>query len=162
MALTFRLARLDDPEVATLLSEYEAELLRQGVAVDHGEGGGVQAGELSPPKGSFLLVDIDGSASACGGVRLLKPGVGEVKRVYVVPHARRRGVGADLLARLEQEALGLGCKLLRLDTGPGMEAALALYRGRVSGRSPTTTAIPMRPTGSKRPSDRSTWIRPYR
>jgi GNAT superfamily N-acetyltransferase len=129
VVLTFRVTRLDEPAVVALLSAYEGELRRQGVALDHGGGGGVEAEELVPPTGSFLVAELDGSAAACGGVRLLQPGIGEVKRMYVVPQARRRGVGAALLGRLEEEARGFGCHLLRLDTGPGMAAALTLYRG---------------------------------
>jgi ribosomal protein S18 acetylase RimI-like enzyme len=48
--------------------------------------------------------------------------------MYVAPFARRRRVGAALLARLEDEARALGCHATRLDTGAGMEAALALYK----------------------------------
>ncbi|HEX4862628.1 MAG TPA: GNAT family N-acetyltransferase [Acidimicrobiales bacterium] len=126
MTLTFRLARLDDPQSGALLRDYEAELRRQGIVQ---EGGWVGVEELVAPNGSFLIADLDGSAAACGGVRRLdEAGIAEVKRMYVAPFARGRGVGAALLARLEDEARALGCQLTRLDTGAGMEAALALYR----------------------------------
>jgi ribosomal protein S18 acetylase RimI-like enzyme len=48
--------------------------------------------------------------------------------MYVAPTARRRGVAQVLLTRLEEEARALGCRVARLDTGPDMGAALALYR----------------------------------
>ena len=130
MILTFRPSHLDDQEAVTLLAEYEAELLRFGIVLDRGEPGGVSSDELIAPNGAFLIAELDGITTGCGGVRrLAEPGIAEVKRMYVVPDARKRGVGAALLARLEDEARSLGCQVTRLDTGPGMEAALALYRG---------------------------------
>ena len=129
MALTFRLARLDDPQSSSLLRDYEAELSLQGIVLDQQEAGGVEVEELLAPNGSFLIADLDGSEAGCGGVRRLdNPAIAEVKRMYVAPFARRVGVGAALLARLEDEARALGCQVTRLDTGAGMEGALALYR----------------------------------
>lgn len=100
MALTFRPARLDDPQSVALLQDYEAELRRQGIVLDQQEGGGVSVEELVAPNGSFFIATLDGSVAACGGVRRLdEPGVAEVKRMYVAPFAPRRGIGASLLAR---------------------------------------------------------------
>jgi len=48
--------------------------------------------------------------------------------MYVAPPARRRGVARALLLRLEDEARALGCRVVRLDTGREMVAALGLYR----------------------------------
>lgn len=129
VALTFRLARLDDPQSVVLVKDYEAELRRQGIVLDQQDAGGVGVDELLAPNGAFLIAELDGSPAACGGVRRLgEPGIAEVKRMYVAPFARRRGVGATLLGRLEDEARSLGCHVVRLDTGAGMEPALALYR----------------------------------
>jgi ribosomal protein S18 acetylase RimI-like enzyme len=52
----------------------------------------------------------------------------EIKRMYVSPTARRRGVARALLGGLEDEARSLGCRAVRLDTGRDMVAALKLYR----------------------------------
>lgn len=129
MALIFRLARLDDPQSVALLRDYETELQRLGIVLDQQEGGWVSVEELVAPRGAFLIAELDGFVAACGGVRRLdEPDIAEVKRMFVVPIARGRGVGAALLARLENEARALGCHVTRLDTGAGMEAALALYR----------------------------------
>lgn len=124
----FRIARLDDPDSAHLLADYEAELAGQGIVLQRGEGGGVGPEEMVAPHGVFLLVELGRETVACGGIRRLSGDIAEVKRMYVAPAARGRGVGRALLARLEDEARLLGCRLARLDTGRGMVAALSLYR----------------------------------
>ena len=64
----------------------------------------------------------------CGALRLLGEGVGEVKRMYVVPEARGHGLGGRILARIEQLAADLGLQRLILETGNRQPEALALYR----------------------------------
>jgi GNAT superfamily N-acetyltransferase len=125
---SFRIARLDDHDSARLLADYEAELARHGIVLDRDEGGGVGVEEMLAPQGVFLLVELDNTTVACGGIRRLSDDMAEVKRMYVAPTARRRGVGRVLLARLEDEARVLGCRLARLDTGRRMVAALTLYK----------------------------------
>jgi len=53
--------------------------------------------------------------------------MGEIKRMYVAPSARRRGVGRALLAGLEEAARDLGWTVLRLETGLRQPEAIALY-----------------------------------
>jgi GNAT superfamily N-acetyltransferase len=84
--------------------------------------------ELSPPRGAFLVVrDDDGTAIGCGGVKLLEPQVAEVKRMWLAPASRGRGLGRLLLDALEQAARELGATQGRLDTNDTLAAALALY-----------------------------------
>jgi GNAT superfamily N-acetyltransferase len=54
-------------------------------------------------------------AVACGGLKTVGPGVAEVKRMYVVPEARGRGVGRALLVALEEQAQSMGFASVRLD-----------------------------------------------
>jgi GNAT superfamily N-acetyltransferase len=61
-------------------------------------------------------------------VRRIDEEVGEIKRMFVRPAARSRGVARDLLAALESSAQALGYRRLRLDTGPKQVHALNLYR----------------------------------
>jgi len=124
----FRIARLDDDESARLLADYETELAGQGIVLDRHEGGGVEAEEMVAPHGKFLLVELDNATVACGGIRCLREDLAEIKRMYVAPRARRKGIGRALLGQLENEARALGCRVARLDTGRNMDAALALYR----------------------------------
>jgi GNAT superfamily N-acetyltransferase len=85
------------------------------------------AEQLGPPGGTFLVIYDDGRPVAGGGVKRLGDGVGEIKRMYVVPEARSRGLARVLLGALEDAARDLGYTRVRLDTGPRQPHALALY-----------------------------------
>jgi len=85
--------------------------------------------EMSPPQGAFLVVrDDDATAIGCGGVKLLDSRTAELKRIWLSPTARGRGLAADLLAALEHAARELGAVEGRLDTNAKFEAALSLFR----------------------------------
>ncbi len=77
---------------------------------------------LEPPTGAALVLWAEGRPVGCGGVRWLSEDVGEIKRMYVRPPARRRGHGRRLLGELEETARALGYRRLRLDTGARLEA----------------------------------------
>jgi GNAT superfamily N-acetyltransferase len=84
--------------------------------------------ELLGPDDRLLVGRIGGVPVACGAVRALEPGIGEIKRMYVVPDRRGRGLGRRLLEALEAEAAAMGFARLRLDTGDRQTAAIELYR----------------------------------
>ena len=79
------------------------------------------------PGGVFLLVWRGDTVVGCGAVRRLEPGVGEVKRMWIDPGARGRGLGRRLLASLETRARALGYERLRLDTHEVLVEAIGLY-----------------------------------
>lgn len=83
--------------------------------------------ELWAPDGTYLVLFEDGTAVAGGGIKPLEPGIGEIKRMYVVPAARGRGHARRLLDGLEAAGRELGLTHLRLDTGPKQPLARALY-----------------------------------
>jgi GNAT superfamily N-acetyltransferase len=83
--------------------------------------------ELSPPGGAFLVGYHEGRPVCCGGVKRLGPGTCELKRMYLVPDMRGRGVARRLLVVLEDKARELGYTVARLDTGPAQHSARALY-----------------------------------
>src|SRR5437763_17087664 len=75
--------------------------------------------ELGPPDGTFLVgFAAAGRAVCCGGIKRLEDGTCEIKRMYVVPDARGRGVARELLQELEATARRLRYRVARLDTGP--------------------------------------------
>lgn len=85
---------------------------------------------VAPPLGCFLVARIDGEPVGCGALRPSptgEEGVAEVKRMYVAPAARGRGVARALLAALEAEAAALGYRSLVLETGTRQHEAMALY-----------------------------------
>ena len=94
----------------------------------------LDAAEVAPGAGCFLVVRCRGRPVGCGALRRLSanenlgPDVGELKRMYVAPEARGRGIGRALLMRLEGEARALGLTRLVLETGTRQTEALALYR----------------------------------
>jgi GNAT superfamily N-acetyltransferase len=79
-------------------------------------------------RGAFLVIYQDGNPAGCGAVRLLDPETAELKRMFVAPAVRGRGLGGRLVAALEDEARALGVRRLVLETGIRQIAALALYR----------------------------------
>jgi GNAT superfamily N-acetyltransferase len=85
--------------------------------------------ELTPPHGTFLVVRAeDGNPVGCGAVKLLDPHTAEIKRMWLAPEVRGKGLGRQLLDALEDAARGLGATEARLDTNGTLDAAVALYR----------------------------------
>jgi len=80
------------------------------------------------PSGSMLLAEIDGVARGCVGLRPLAEGVCEMKRLYLQPAYRGGGRGLALAKAILAEAKSLGYRRIRLDTLPGMQTAIAMYR----------------------------------
>jgi GNAT superfamily N-acetyltransferase len=83
--------------------------------------------DLAPPHGLLLLARESDSMLGCAGLRLLPGHVGEVTRVFVVPAARRRGLGSQLLGCLEDHARRNGVLTLRLDTRHDLTEARRMY-----------------------------------
>ena len=85
------------------------------------------AADFAPPSGTFLVGFDDDQPVCGGGLKRLPDGAAEIKRMYVVPAARRRGLARALLGALEDAARALGYEVVRLDTGPRQPHAQALY-----------------------------------
>jgi len=87
-----------------------------------------EAAMFVEPDGVFLVVrDDEGRAIGCGGVCRFDGTRAELKRMYVVPEARGRGLGRLLLVELEAEARRLGYARIVLETGDRQPEALGLY-----------------------------------
>lgn len=82
---------------------------------------------LSPPGGLFLVARQSGATVGCAGLLLLPGVTGEVKRVFVAPAARGRGVGTQLMRAVEDAARGRQVARLRLDTRSNLTEARRMY-----------------------------------
>lgn len=117
--------RVDAPtdEARLLIEELEAELTGN-YAADQRHG--LSVARVFRPGVVFFLARLDGRPVGCGGVAFAD-GLAEVKRMYVRPAARGRGVGRAVLARLEEEARARGVSRLVLETGDVQHDAIRLY-----------------------------------
>ena len=127
-ALRFERGDPEEPPASELLAAMRVELNELYEAFDRLDNPPVDPAELRPPGGAYV-VGFDGEqAVAGGGVRHLAEGMAEIKRMFVRPAARSRGVAGALLEQLEDTARTLGYDVVRLDTGPKQLHALTLYR----------------------------------
>jgi ribosomal protein S18 acetylase RimI-like enzyme len=121
----------DDPVVRGLVTE-----LQQEFTVRYGgpDATPLERGAFEPPAGAFFVGQVLGAAVAMGGWRF-RPDVralgrdtaAEVKRMYVVPWAQRRGYARIMLSCLESTAREAGADVMVLETGLAQPEAIALY-----------------------------------
>ena len=83
--------------------------------------------DLVAPGGILLVARQGRYAVGCAGLLLLPDRLGEVRRVFVDPRARGRGIGTGLMTELERLALDHGVTRLRLDVRHDLVEARALY-----------------------------------
>jgi GNAT superfamily N-acetyltransferase len=84
-------------------------------------------GEYGAPSGRLFLALEDGLPAGCAAFRRIDARRGEMKRLYVRPMHRGRGLGRRLATAVIEVARASGCELLLLDTLPKMASAIALY-----------------------------------
>jgi len=117
------------PDARACLQAYYAELARRF------EGGfevhlsrDPEATAMIPPRGAFFLARLNGAPVGCVGLKGDGSATAEIKRLWIAPDARRRGLASLLMARAEDAARALGIARLRLDTNSALPEAEALYR----------------------------------
>lgn len=122
MQITFETP--DQPDVHTLIAELDALLYSLYPAESVYA---LDIASLKEPGVLFAVVrDADGASVGCGAI-VIKPEYGEIKRMYVRPAARGRGVARKLIETLEAKAAEQGCDTFMLETGPTLHEALKLY-----------------------------------
>jgi GNAT superfamily N-acetyltransferase len=126
-AITVMRAALADGVSRALIEALNAELtgLYPEPGANHFQ---LNPEETAKGRGAFLVVYRGEAPVGCGALRLLDAETGELKRMYVSPSERGKGLGRRLVAELEAEARALGIRRLVLETGVRQLAALALYR----------------------------------
>ena len=126
--VTFERTDAGAPPASELLEAMVSELEPLYGRIDVPQAPSATPADFAPPGGSFLVGYEDGEPVCVGGIKRLPDGACEIKRMYVVPQARGRGVAGELLEALENEARSLGYELARLDTGPRQPHAERMYR----------------------------------
>jgi len=123
MTLHIERATAATPDVVELITELENELSanyppeqRHGLSLD----------SLFEPHIHFVIARQDGYSVGCGGIAHY-PGFAELKRFYVKPDLRGRGIADAILRQLGEVAAAAGHTVLRLETGTEQQAALRFY-----------------------------------
>jgi DNA-binding MarR family transcriptional regulator/GNAT superfamily N-acetyltransferase len=119
------------PDARWCLSHYFAELAeRFEESFDPGQTLPADSKDLVPPSGVFLLARFTGQPAGCGALKTLRPGVGEIMRMWVDHAHRGLGIGARILDALEEQATTLGHDAVRLYTNRSLDEAKAMYGAR--------------------------------
>ncbi|TMR92352.1 GNAT family N-acetyltransferase [Nonomuraea basaltis] len=119
--LTITTAASDDPRIRRLVRDLDADLAAR--YPDDTCDGGARV----DPAIRFLLAELDGRPAGCCAIQPFPDGAAELKRMYVSPSARGRGVARRLLAEAERVAAAFGHAEIRLETGVHQPEAIALY-----------------------------------
>ena len=133
--IEIRRAALNSPDAARLIAALNTELTatfpEPGATHFSLTGAQIGVGE-----GAFLVAYLDDVAVGCGAVRRLDEATAELKRMYVDPSVRGRGIGRALVEALEREARLLGVTRVVLETGTRLALAIKLYTGMGYARIP--------------------------
>ncbi|MFQ5832730.1 MAG: GNAT family N-acetyltransferase [Candidatus Thorarchaeota archaeon] len=81
-----------------------------------------------PPDGIIYVLEIDGKSEGMGALRRVRGEIGEIKRMYIRPRHRGKGLGRSMFRTLIERAKEYGYSTLRLETGDFMKAAQSIYR----------------------------------
>jgi GNAT superfamily N-acetyltransferase len=112
-----RLLREMTDEIEELYADRDGSIHRVSISVE----------EMRAPDGAYLVLEARGTPFACGGLKRLDDETCEIKRMYIEPAWRGRGLSRVLLEALESRARELGYSHARLDTGDRQPAARHLY-----------------------------------
>ena len=129
-AVNVALERADQPQIVALIDALDAYQKPLYPPESHH---GIDVAELLRPNVLFAVARAPGTAAAAAGAAVgcaavvLGPQYGELKRMFVLPDWRGRGIGVALLAFLERTARAQGCRRLMLETGVLQSGALTLY-----------------------------------
>ncbi|GGK96096.1 N-acetyltransferase [Sphaerisporangium melleum] len=131
--MDIRRVSFDHPDAIKLNDQVQREYARRYES--DGDATPLDPMMFEPPNGLYLIAyDENGTPLATGGWRVMEdadegysPGDAELKRMYVVEEARRRGLARRVLAMLEDDARAAGRLRMVLETGTRQPEAVELY-----------------------------------
>ena len=126
--IEFRIAPAGEPPASDLIGAMVDELEAFYGRIDRPGMPSATPDDFTPPAGACLVGYLGGEPVCVGAVKRLGDDLAEIKRMYVAPAGRSRGLARKLLAALEDAAGDLGYTHVRLDTGPRQPHAKGLYR----------------------------------
>lgn len=109
-----------DPELAALVTAQQREIRE----VEGRPGSKIFAPD---DDSEYIVAAVDGRAVACAAWRSMGGGMAELRRMYVRPAFRGRGIARQLIVAVEEDALAAGLPVIRLETGSSLLAAIGLY-----------------------------------
>ena len=125
---TFEVVGARAAEAQAAMSAYFAELDELfPTGFDPGDALIGEAASFDPPGGRFVVVRDHGETIGCGGVQSIDTTTGEIKRMWIAPDRRGRGLAPQLLAFLEQLSREIGHHTVRLDTNATLTTAITMY-----------------------------------
>ncbi|MGR0319398.1 bifunctional helix-turn-helix transcriptional regulator/GNAT family N-acetyltransferase [Agromyces sp. ZXT2-3] len=128
-AVEVRVVDPSDPAARASVAAYFAELAeRFDLGFDPGHTRPTPDDEFREPHGTFLVAFLHGEPVGCVGLKLHGDEPAEIKRLWVASSTRGLGLGGRLLREIEQAALRLGARVVRLDTNRTLTEAIAMYR----------------------------------
>lgn len=127
LSLSIAAEPFDSPDAQRLIAGLDAGLAAL-YPPEQRFGPNLKREHLEAGRGVFLVARDGARAVGCGALRLLDATTAEVKRMYVEPDQRGKGIGWSVLDSLEAAARQMGVQRLVLETGVHQKAAIALYR----------------------------------
>ena len=115
----------DQPDVVRLLAHADARAASLYPAESRY---GLDLAGLLSQNVRFYVVRVAGRAVGCGGYAIGANSSAELKRIFVLPETRGKGIGQSMVIVLERAAIGEGVRLIQLETGVKSDEAIRLYK----------------------------------
>jgi ribosomal protein S18 acetylase RimI-like enzyme len=124
MTILLRQESPDTKDARALIAELDSYLMPMYPPESHH---GYPVEKLIAEQVAFFVIRVEGTAAACGGVKLFGTEYAEIKRIFVRPQFRGLGLAKAVMSHLEDYARDRGIRVFRLETGIDQAEAIGLY-----------------------------------